>query len=78
MFQKYEATPVSPEGEIVNEAEYKFPEANHQKTLTHEITNKAKSRYIGFKLPLVNIKRIVKEDIYYKRYIRKRNYKKIL
>lgn len=61
MFQKYEATPVSPEGEIVNEAEYKFPEANHQKTLTHEITNKAKSRYIGFKLPLVNIKRILKE-----------------
>lgn len=35
-FQKYEATPVSPAGEIDNEAgEYKFPEANHQKASTH-------------------------------------------
>lgn len=56
--------PVSPEGEIVNEAgEYKFPEANHQKASTHEITNKAKSRYNGFKLPLVNMKRIAKESL---------------
>lgn len=56
--------PVSPEGEIVNEAEeYKFPEANHQKASTHEISNKAKSRYNGFKLPLVNIKRTEKEAL---------------
>ena len=56
--------PVSPAREIVNEAgEYKFPEANHRKASTHEITNKAKSRHNGFKLPLVNIKRIAKEAL---------------
>lgn len=38
--------PVSPAREIINEAgEYKFPEANHQKASTHEITNKAESGY---------------------------------
>lgn len=56
--------PVSPVREIINEAgEYKFPEANHRKASTHEITNKAESGYNGFKLPLVNIRRVAKEAL---------------
>lgn len=63
-FQEYEGMLVSPAREIVNEAgEYRFPEANYWKASTHEITNKVKSRYNGFKLPLVNIKRIAKEAL---------------
>lgn len=47
--------PVSPAREIINEARdtnsLKLTAERHQ----HEITNKAKSRYNRFKLPLVNI-----------------------
>jgi len=53
-FKNMREMPASPVKETINEAgEQKFPEANHQKASTHEITNKAKSRYNSFKLPLV-------------------------